>query len=51
MPVDGTIYTDASLDGSGPVFGKSANVDTWIKQEQKLHINVFKLLGVNKGFS
>ena len=48
VPVDEIIY--ASLDGWWPVFGKFENAGMWTKEERKLHINVFELLGDKLGF-
>ena len=45
LPIDTTIYTDASLDGWGAVCEKSETGGMWTKQEQALHINAPKLLG------
>ena len=39
LPIDTTIYTDASLHGWGAVCEKSETKDMWTKQEQVLQIN------------
>ena len=47
--IDTTIYTDASLEGSGAVCEKSETGGMWTKQEQALHINALELLGAKLG--
>ena len=49
LPIDTTIYTDASLDGWGAVCEKSETGGMWTKQEQALHINALELLGAKLG--
>ena len=49
LPIDTTIYIDASLDGWGAVCEKSETGGMWTKQEQALHINAVELLGVKLG--
>ena len=49
LPIDTTIYTDASLDGWGAVCEKSETGGMWTKQQQALHINALELLGAKLG--
>ena len=49
LPIDTTIYTDASLDGWGAVCEKSETGGIATKQEQALHINALGLLGAKLG--
>ena len=45
VPIDTTIYTDASLDRWGTFWEKSQTGGISTKQEQALHINILELLG------
>ena len=44
LPVDTTIYTDASLKSWGAVCEQSEAGGMWTKQDQALHINALELL-------
>ena len=49
LPIDTTIYTDASLDGCGAVCEKSETGGIWTKQQQALRISALELLEAKLG--
>ena len=49
LPIDTTIYTDASLNSWRAVCEKSETGGMWTKKEQALHINALELLGTKLG--
>ena len=49
LPIDTTIYTDASLEGWGQFCEKSETRGMWTKQEQALHINTLECFGAKLG--
>ena len=51
LPIDTTIYTDASLEGWGQFCEKSETRGMWTKQEQALHINALELLGAKQALT
>ena len=51
LPIDATIYTDASLDDWRTVCETSETAGMRNKQEETLHINALELLGAKLGLS